>query len=183
MNETIDKLIRIADALDSTGFKKEANMIDNLIRKTADNNNVIHDFVADLIMAFKDTAAKQNIFPTINEKSLPEILQVISDTLEKKAYNAGVSGLEILKQLENPVRQIVDGILALEDDIPKVLKDISESKDELEKKSLESEYQSIRMQLGNLRKRVDELKNGRRTQDIQQYKELQDYAKSRGREV
>jgi len=178
-----NKLIKIADVLDAAGFKKEADFVDKLTEETTRHNKVIYNFVENLVAAFKNIARQQNISSAINGKSLPAILQVINNTLEKKEYDDHVLNMETLKQLEDPIRRIGDGVLALEDDMPKILKDVSDSKNEMEKRNFEHEYQDAQKKLKNLYDRVQELKDGRRAQDIQQYEELKNYLKSRGKEI
>lgn len=179
----INSLIKIADKLDSNGFSKEADFIDAIIKKAAEHASCIYHFAEDLIKEFKDIAGQPTVLPTINDKSIHEILQVIDNVLKKGQYGVPNMNIDLIKELESPRRRIGDGILALEDDIPKIQKEMAETTDPGEKRGLEMEYKKIQDSLKKLYEEVTKLKEGKRAEDKQNYEDLKAYLKSRGKEI
>lgn len=176
-------LIKIADKLDEKGFYVEANFIDIVIKKAGENASCVYHFAEDLIKEFKTIATNPSLLPTINDKSIHEILSVIDATLKKGTYNVPTMDMNLLKELESPKMRIGDGILALEDDIPKVQKELDETTDPGEKRMLEIEYKKIKESLTKLYEEVAKLRDGKRSEDRQAYEELKAYLKSRGKEI
>lgn len=176
----INDLIKIADALDKIGLKQEASFVDLLIKNSAEQARVVQDFVDDLKKALQNVSSSPNILPTINAQSLPEIIQVIDTLLGEKKYISG-HGINIT---QNPINELAEGILALEDDIKKIDLEISNTKEENELKQLHREQENLKTKLKKLYNDATKIKFGRRSEDKKRYEQLKDIInKRRGQEI
>ncbi len=71
----LNELAAIANSLDKSGYRPQADTVDLLIGKLAGSGSsrAVQDFIDDLKKAFLNVANSKETFPTISEKSLPEI--------------------------------------------------------------------------------------------------------------
>jgi len=178
-----ESLIKIADKLDANGFSHEADFVDALIKKAEEHADCVYDFAEDLIKELKTISGQPDVLPTINDKSIHEILRVVYSVLQKGQYGAPANTPDITKYLEASQIRIGSGILALENDIPKIQKALKEERDHNKKVMLQREYDKVQERLKKLYEEVAKLREGKRSEDKQSYEELKAYLKSRGKEI
>ncbi len=152
----ITNLIKLADTLDIRGFYDEAEALDLIIKKVAvaQHTGAVRDFVGALKREFEAFAKMKDQFLSINEKSLPEILGVIDETLASGDFVEGYTSLETLQQLEpGSPHRIAQGIMALEDNIRQIEQiqtQLDASFNEEEERALYNEKEKYIDELHNL---------------------------------
>lgn len=196
MSIYIKELIMLADILDSRGFVKEAEEIDNIIKNAADIHDIIQrrvqeetspdhpsprvvQFVHDLDRALESMVKPDGIITYDVKES---IMMVAQNLLKENVRSymtpgTGHSGLSMLYKTKNDVIELVDSIIELEDEL--------ESRGVYEGQDLgEEEHRDTFERLKKLYNIVNRIKNGRRPEDPETYRLIKDYYNERrGKEV
>ena len=141
-NNTITDLINIANVLDDKGLIKEADYIDALLKSAAERERAVEQFIADLKRALTNAAQSPKHFPTIH-KALPEVLKVIDVLSEHRAYLNPTISEQTLESMKGPVSQLVDMIVAGEENILDVQRQLKEAKDPTAINALQLEQQGL----------------------------------------
>ncbi|MFA5024023.1 MAG: hypothetical protein WC523_03665 [Patescibacteria group bacterium] len=168
----INDLIKISDALDEKGLKKEADFVDELIKMSSSKRTAaVQKFIDDLKKSFLDVS-QSSIFPAINKKSLPEILKVIDILSENINYLDPSIPAESVKKLQDPINTLVENIVALEEGIEDVDDELKNEKDSAKISRLNNEKTSLNDSLKQQFDQAKRIRDGQRAGDKERFQEF-----------
>jgi hypothetical protein len=175
MDKMLEELTMLADILDVGGLHKEAADIDIVIKSIAEpQSGAVNQFVDALKEELKSVSAQEG-FPTISDKSLPEIFSVIDNLVGQGTFLGPGMSPEKFQQYQEeqaePLRAAAH-MLTLEDDIKKIKALIEQTQDPEKLKDLNMYLQADIRELDELRQKIKQWQTGERSEDQLLYKQF-----------
>ena len=177
--KALERLIKVANTLDKLGMHEYANQIDLIILAGGQRSRAVDDFIITLKRAYENVAKHANVMPTINDKSLPEILRVIDILAEHGNFTGPDVSAETVKGLEDESNTAVESMMELERSISELSSAIDTEKDPMKKQELQRNLEHNRKKLGEIQATVDTWRNGRRKGDTEKYQRWEKLWKER----
>ena len=175
MSTFLEELIMLADIFDAKGLRSEASALDSLIKMAGQSAQPVYDFVSDLKSSFANAAQAQDVFPTINEKSVQEIFQIIDQQLDQGSYVSQGLSASTLEMIGERTFQLATGIAELERSVAELEQKVDETADYSKKQDLITDLSSDYQKLQALYDEVETLKKGQRVGDAEMYGKFLDY--------
>ncbi|KKN39491.1 hypothetical protein LCGC14_0742960 [marine sediment metagenome] len=186
MNNMIEELIMLSDIFDFSGFNKEATQIDKIIKAAGPQSGAVTQFIDALKEKLKSVSAQEG-FPTISDKSLPEIFSVIDNLVEKGTfleYKILPEEYAQYKEEQAESLKVASHMLTLEDDIQKMQDRIEQTLDPEELNTLNYNIKADMKELEELHQKVKQWQTGKRDEDQSLYAQFKErYNSRRGQEV
>lgn len=186
MNSMLEELIMLSDIFDCGGFHKEAEEIDKIIKEAGPQSGAVIQFIDALKEKLKSVSAQEG-FPTISDKSLPEIFSVIDNLVGKGTflgYKMSPDEYAQYKEEQAESLKVANHMLTLEDDIQKMQDEMKQTRDPEELNILNYNIQADMKELEELHQKVKQWQTGKRDEDQLLYAQFKErYNSRRGQEV
>jgi len=127
-NQSLNDLIKIADALDEKGLNKEADFVDSVVKSAVERSRAVQDFIDQLKKAFSGISESSKAFPNIR-KALPEILRLIDITANYKEFLQPSVSVKTYEALQDITKGLAENISSLQDNIDDIKKEMATEKD------------------------------------------------------
>lgn len=175
---SIYTLVKLADQLDKSGLHYEASTIDIIIRlATADIEANVRRFFTEVVKRL--TSALQDQKNPMDPRSYDVIINILESVLISGRYVAQTVGPETMKYVGDVELGMVDGILALEDDLMEIIDDIRKEKDPAKLETLKKDQKSMYNKLNSLKERTTQILNGLRADDMEKFNKMIEYMNKR----
>jgi len=185
MLKALEKLVKIANQFDQSGLTDYADRVDMIVLAVGQRTRAVDDFIQELKRIFKVVANDQRV-PSINSENLEVILNVI-DTLANKGTFLNPSNnpamLRRVKEMDDGVVQIVDGLLELENSVKKLKEQLATTTNPEKRNMIEDEMGKEHELVIKLMEQVNHWKAGNRKGDKEQYEKFLELYKSKKEEL
>ena len=175
---SIYKLVKLADELDRIGLHYEASTIDIIIRlATADIEQNVRRFFTEVVKRL--TSALHDQKNPMDPRSYDVIINILESALISGRYSAQTISPETMQYVGDVELGMVDGILALEDDLMEIIDYIRKEKDPAKLETLKNDRKSMSNKLQSLKEKIRQIMNGLRVDDIDKFNKMIAYMDKR----
>jgi hypothetical protein len=172
------KFVRLADDLDKMGLHYEAATVDLIIKiSTTDIAPPIRRFFTEVIKRLAN--ALHDPGNKMDPKSYDIIVNILESVLTSGRYTAQTIGPETMQYIGDVELGMVDGILALEDDLMKIIDYIRKEKDPEKLETLKRDQVSMSAKLKELKEKIKKIVYGHRAEDVKKLNKMVDYMDKR----